>query len=65
MVPIPVSGPFHVIDVDEAWAFAGHDTQRWTLFNGDRVVLPVAMAARFALALRCPEHPHAFTRGAA
>ena len=64
-VAIQVSAPFHVIDVDEAWAFAGHDTQRWTLFDGKRVVLPVAMAARFALKLRCPEHPQVFTRGAA
>ena len=24
-MPIQVSGPFHVIDVDEAWTFAGHD----------------------------------------
>ena len=37
--------PFHVLDVDEAWAFAGHDCQRWTLHNGKRVVLPVAWRA--------------------
>ena len=64
-VPIQVSAPFHVIDVDEAWAFAGHDTQRWTLHNGKRVVLPVAMAGRFALALRCPDQAPVFTRDAA
>ena len=65
-VPIQVSGPFHVIDVDEAWALAGHDTQWWTLFDGKRVVLPVAMAAKYPDSkLRCPEHPHIFTRDAA
>ena len=64
-VPIQVSAPFHVLDVDEAWAFAGHDCQRWTLHNGKRVVLPVALAGRFALALRCTGHPTAFAGGAA
>ena len=64
-VPIQVSAPYHLIDVDEAWAFAGHDCQRWTLFNGRRVVLPVALAGRFALAVRSTLHPTTFARGAA
>ena len=36
--PIAVHAPFHIIDTDEAWAFAGHDTVRWTLATGQRVV---------------------------
>ena len=58
------SEPFHVLDVDEAWAFAGGDCQRWRLHNGKRVVLPVAMAGRFTLALRSTSHPTAFAGGA-
>ena len=64
-IPIAVHAKYHVIDVDEAWAFAGHDCQRWTLHNGKRVVLPVALAGRFALALRSPDQPTVFTRDAA
>jgi hypothetical protein len=59
-VPIAVHAPFHLIDVDEAWAFAGHDTQRWTLATGARVLLPVEMAHDLALSLRFKGHPTSF-----
>ena len=59
-VPIAAHSPHHVVDIDEAWAFAGHDTVRWTLATGARVVLPVDLAARYQLALRPPDRPAVF-----
>jgi hypothetical protein len=54
-IPIKVMAPFHVMDMDEAWAFAGHDTQRWTMSTGQRVLLPSTFVARYQLALRFSE----------
>jgi hypothetical protein len=64
VVPIVVAAPYHVIHIDEAWAFAGTEAQRWTLPGGKAVLAPKPLW-RCQLALRSPGQPTTFVEPAA